>query len=488
MGGNAFPNHPCPRLSHAKYDKLRDRTLGLLKDRFYAKVVCPPEAPSKVDHGDIDLLVADPIVQFTADDISKALQAVQHTRTGKTTSFAVPLTVGTEDYCGNVDPRFEGQYVQIDIHVCKSEDIEWEIFHNSYGDLMQILGVMNRSIGLTANDRGLHLRLQDIEVYNKKKSLIYLTKDPREMMDFLGLDHERYFNRGFNSNEEIYDWCAGGRLYTSPSHTRASDGGNETANDRQRYKKRPMFTICMNEYYPAHPELFADRQVYTREDVVQEALKHFPDAQSSYDAALSEHKQAMWEKSILASIKDTIPATNEKLGEVIRGLKRFVRYDTDGMPRLAEDHKEEITERPNWIENVDSEARLDELLIFVGENWEAVRALERQRTSDMKTGRVKRDSHRPSGDSEKEDGTSSGERLEHGEEIPKSEELERHNQERNSSQQSNRGDTKYHHGTTEDLHTEYRLAANHDQQPNEGIATVDGSKEEQVRKLPQAQR
>ncbi|TID23113.1 hypothetical protein E2P81_ATG02229 [Venturia nashicola] len=403
MGGNAFPKHPCPRLSHASYYNQRDRTLALLEDRFYAKVTCPPEAPSKDDHGDVDILVADPISQFTTDDLSKALQAVEHTKTGKTTSFAVPLTVGTEDYAGNVDTRFEGQYVQIDVHVCGSEDVEWEMFHNSYGDLMQILGVMNRSIGLTANDRGLHLRLKDIEVYNKKKSLIYLSKNPREVMEFLGLDHERYFELGFASNEGIYDWCAQGRLYTLPCLTRAAEGGNETANDRQRYKKRPMFTNCMNEYFPAHPDLFANRPVFTREHVIQEALKHFPHAQTSYDAALSEHKQAMWEKDILARIKSTIPAEGEKLGETMRGLKRFVRYDNDGQPCRTEDHKEEITERPDWIQNVNSESKLDAFLIFVKENWEAVRSLERLRMVEAKAERARRgkkDSVRPSSEDE----------------------------------------------------------------------------------------
>ncbi|KAE9965664.1 hypothetical protein BLS_004881 [Venturia inaequalis] len=406
MGGNAFPKHPCPRLSHAIYHKQRDRTLAILRDGFFAKVTCPPEAPSKDDHGDVDVLVADPTSQFTTDDLSRALQAVEHTKTGKTTSFAVPLTVGTQDYMGNTDPRFEGQYVQIDIHVCKSEDVEWEMFHNSYGDLMQILGVMNRSIGLTANDRGLHLRLQDIEVYNKKKSMVYLSKDPREVMEFLGLDKQRYFDQGFASNEEIYDWCAQGRLYTPPSLTRAAEGGNETANDRQRYKKRPMFTICMNEYYPAHPDLFANRQAFTREDVIQEALKHFHHAQPSYDAALSEHKQAMWEKHVLARIKSTIPAEGEKLGETMRGLKRFVRYDSNGQPCLAEDHKEEITERPNWIQNVSSESKLDELLVFVTENWEAVRILEQQRMMETKAERARRgkkDSFRLSDEEERVD-------------------------------------------------------------------------------------
>jgi hypothetical protein len=209
-------------------------------------------------------------------------------------------------------------------------------------------------------------------------------------MDFLSLNSSTYYSeeggRGFESNEEIFEWCAKGKLYTLPSLSRASEGGNETANDRQRYKKRPMFTTCMTEYYPAHPELFADRKQWTRDEVLQEALRYFPHAKPLYDEAMEEHARVTWEKEVLGAIKGVIPVNGERLNEVMRGLKRFVRYE-GGKPRLCDDHKEEITERPRWMQDVDSQVKLQELLAWVGVNWSAIRTLECKRMVAAKAAR-----------------------------------------------------------------------------------------------------
>jgi hypothetical protein len=167
MGGNAFTGLSCPRLSPEQYYVIRDRSLAILKDKFYAKVICPPEAPSKEDHGDIDLLASEPTHTFTVGELSSALGAIRNTREGKTTSFAVPLsetpntsnsnkglpttstTSETQTISTTSKPDFTSttttkSYVQIDVHVCVPGYLEWELFHSSYGDLMQILGVMNR--------------------------------------------------------------------------------------------------------------------------------------------------------------------------------------------------------------------------------------------------------------------------------------------------------------------------------------------------------
>lgn len=83
-----------------------------------------------------------------------------------------------------------------------------------------------------------------------------------------------------------------------------------------------------------------------------------------------------------------IPLEGEKSGEVMRGLKRFVQM-YGGKPHLAEDHTEEITERPNWIQHLDSESKVVEFLGFVNANWSALRLLERKRMASMKMGQGK---------------------------------------------------------------------------------------------------
>ena len=54
-----------------------------------------------------------------------------------------------------------------------------------------MLGTTIRPFGLTANAKGLHVRIEEIELLDRKRSTIYLTKDPREVCQLLGLDGER---------------------------------------------------------------------------------------------------------------------------------------------------------------------------------------------------------------------------------------------------------------------------------------------------------
>lgn len=68
---------------------------------------------------------------------------------------------------------------------------KWQLFHHAFGDLWNLLGTTIRPFGLTANEKGLHVRIEEIELLDRKKSMIYLTKDPLEVCQLLGLDAER---------------------------------------------------------------------------------------------------------------------------------------------------------------------------------------------------------------------------------------------------------------------------------------------------------
>lgn len=68
---------------------------------------------------------------------------------------------------------------------------KWELFHHAFGDLWNLLGTTIRPFGLTANENGLHVRIEEIEALDRKKSMIFLTKDPWEVCDLLRLDQER---------------------------------------------------------------------------------------------------------------------------------------------------------------------------------------------------------------------------------------------------------------------------------------------------------
>jgi hypothetical protein len=380
MGGNAFPNLKVPRLSHELYNTLLVKCMFVLYDTFYKRVTTPPEGPSKSDHGDIDFIVCNPTHDFNVEELSSALGAVKHTKVGVTTSFAIPLP---EEHA----PAEKGEgerastkqeYAQVDVHVCPAEYYEWELLLGSYGDLMQVIGVLNRAVGLTANNIGLHIRIPEIEVYNRKQSMLYLTHSITEVMEFLGLGYMRYLH-GFETDEEVFEWCVSGRFY-GPA---AQGKENESARDRQRYVKRRMFTTCMNEWLPAHPEVWEGRRVWTREEVLDEAIRFFK-REDEYAAMLATHREKAAEEQLLVEIKAAIgdEADAVSIGEAMKGLKRFVAWE-DGHAVWREGAREEDGDKPRWTSLVKEEER-EGLLEWVKVNWEEAGRKERERRSLMK--------------------------------------------------------------------------------------------------------
>lgn len=134
-------------------------------------------------------------------------------------------------------PEFSDAYVQVDISDRPDfASWKWELFHEAFGDLWNLLGTTIRPFGLTANDKGLHVRIGEIEVVEKKKSMIFLTREPREVCDLLGLDRDRIGldeegvvrggdgtnGRGFRNMEDMYEFVAGSKLFRESHYVRHS--------------------------------------------------------------------------------------------------------------------------------------------------------------------------------------------------------------------------------------------------------------------------
>ncbi|KIW07053.1 uncharacterized protein PV09_01944 [Verruconis gallopava] len=366
MGGKVFTDLRVPRLPHELYHHVRIHCQKALRD-FYVDVLSPPEAPDKPDHGDIDFLVARPILSpIEPDDVASSFGALKHKRipNSKTTHYAVPL------------PGREHEFAQVDVHVCSEGHFHWEAFLHAYGDMMQILGVLNRPIGLTANEKGLHIRVREIEAKNRKRAMVFLTSDPHVAMRFLRLDVDAY-EAGFQSNEQIYRWCFQGELYSEPIMLAT------TSNDRSRLRKRDMFTTCLQDWLPAHrQELFPPtRRIWTRDEVRDKALEWFPDAQRKYEEAMGHNMLEEWQLGVLADMREKcLGELGEKAArEVIRGSKRFVDR-ADGAWRVNEAAPEEnIGLVPVWMDHLQTEDDKARFLEWFKENWRDVKALETKR-------------------------------------------------------------------------------------------------------------
>ncbi|KAF2017240.1 hypothetical protein BU24DRAFT_478321, partial [Aaosphaeria arxii CBS 175.79] len=202
MGGHAFPRLHTPRISRELYLKTRSTATKALS-KIFRHIVVPSELPSKLDFGDVDLLVAAPCtvapsLHFDYDHHVSLIKAALNTPYGRkgvkaeeTMFFAVPAT----DQDGDI-------FIQIDVKVCERPELfEWAHFQTLYASASKMIGSMIKPLGLTMDPTGLHIRVEGMEKVNLAESMIYLTREPGEALSLLGLD-KRILGAGFQENIE----------------------------------------------------------------------------------------------------------------------------------------------------------------------------------------------------------------------------------------------------------------------------------------------
>ncbi|OCL15106.1 hypothetical protein AOQ84DRAFT_329931 [Glonium stellatum] len=380
-GPNGDPPLHVPRLTTDVYNELKAKYTTLLQ-QIYRIAAVPHEAPGKLDHGDIDFLVEGPQDGLADDDVVKHLNAKRHIKNGPTRSYAVPL------------PHQEDSYVQVDIHICPDGHLKWDFFMNSYSDLWQIIGVAHRSLGITANDKGLNLRVQELEGVNRKASMIFLTDDPVRTMQFLGLDDAKY-NLGFQDEDELFAWVSRGRFFNRD----ILEERTEKANDRRRVNMRGMYRRFLQEWVPSHPATGIQSSAWTREEVLSEALATFG-KRAEYDAIIYDFHTQENEITLWKRIAQILPLKDPSLSVALRALKRWVRFD-DGHPVLRSSAQLGHEGRLVWSAEMrrdkskidkdnDNHSGGDEerILKWVEAHWEEAKALEKKRVGAEKSARA----------------------------------------------------------------------------------------------------
>ena len=225
MGGLAFSSGntealQTPRMPPVVYRAVRDQCVNKLKAVFN-HVAVPVEGPDKKSHGDIDILVSDPNSAPSGpaadplDAVIHMLNPVAHIKHGKDGNFAVPWPMHLLPAASSHDlvSKFETDsatildiltavdksrgtdrqgaiFIQVDVCVSSSaSNLRWQAFKHCHGDIWNILGAVIRAYGLTADGHGLTIRVAEMENRNRKKSKIFLTNNPSETLEFLGLDN-----------------------------------------------------------------------------------------------------------------------------------------------------------------------------------------------------------------------------------------------------------------------------------------------------------
>lgn len=354
MGGSAFAHH-CPpyftpRLPRAVYQHVLKQSKELL-GRFYRHVAAPIDAPGKETFGDIDLLVCEPILsdldetitsrESVALTLARILAAEAHiVRKGDPVLlFAVPLR--QVDHA-DLTHLPAASFVQIDIQTCASHQaLIFSHFCESHGDMWSILGTIINPYGLRIDNRGLYIRIAAIEALHKKRSLVLLSSNPVEILNFLGLDTKKWESE-MDSLNEMFEYIASCRMFSLPTSRAEMPHDCITSNlqklkrsERVRYAKRPVFTAWIDEFIPQ----CLSRGLYppsdpplTREQVKQEAFETFGVKEEF------EEKELVWilerhrEEILKEGLKSNVPidGVNPALrASSIRVLKEVI---IDGLP------------------------------------------------------------------------------------------------------------------------------------------------------------
>ncbi|KAI1774966.1 hypothetical protein F4818DRAFT_417312 [Hypoxylon cercidicola] len=367
MGGLVFSSGPSPlftpRMDPAIYKYIRDFCCTKLREPFVV-VVSPIPGPAKKDYGDIDIFVAwERDVVFSSSTrtdrrksllptdgpLTVAVDLFHPERTIKTRAtgltMAVPWPAALPKEIAGSDGADHGdasnpRYIQVDLRLFDSlEQLQWLLFKNAHGDMWGILGSIIRPFGLFIDDHALHIRILEMEATYPKLATVLLTKDPSEVLDFLGLKQDRaQWEEPFASTEDLFEYAATCRLFSTS--TRALERSNIKPSDRRRLDKRHNFRKYLDEFIPAMRQAGRYATVSaTRDSVRAEAFERFPGARHAYEARLMDlrkekQSQALWRCVIKAAIP---PSDNDQQAykhwrsNLAKALKKIIMQDDDSL-------------------------------------------------------------------------------------------------------------------------------------------------------------
>ena len=245
------------------------------------------------------------------------------------------------------------------------------IFHHAHGDLWNILGSTIRKLGLTVNNIGLYLRIEDIELIDRKKSLVLLTKKPSEVLSFLALDEEQWWHQ-FESAQAMYDYAAGCRYFWADDEFKEIEEDKKVLkhNDRKRMNLRPVFRKWVEEFIPeCRASGKYNRQPLSREQVRADTFERFGVKDEYEQRLIVWRRERQMDEVWRDVIKGGLPTEDvdfELRGAAIRGLKAII---------IEGELSDGIT-LPKPLKNADDFYDIDAVVEFVRDNWQHVGAIQ----------------------------------------------------------------------------------------------------------------
>ena len=313
--------------------------------------------------------------------IANHLNAIDYYSAGRVTYFALKLEQADSD---EDDSSRKTTYVQLDVHPVRKERLAWTNFHNTYGDVFNILNSFARSLGFVFEDTGLWVRIPEIgEAGLKQLSMIFLNLDPVSMMTFFDLDVARY-QAGFLSLETLFEWIYQNRFFFNPKAAGCRFQFHRL--DRKLVYTRPMIKKFHEHFLPGRGLGFQQTKM-DRQAALDHALDVFQ-CRDRYDAALTKFDHEQSEKDLFeVKLPQRVPLKGEQFNEFVRAVKRWAvprpptlcfdgRAPSFVSPTILKEARDSDTDEFVAMIGKDN---VEELLGWIQGHWKTLRAREKWR-------------------------------------------------------------------------------------------------------------
>jgi len=195
MGGHAFRQKygvESKRLNNSDYLRFSNK-LNEILPIHYKNVHEVRAYREKLDFGDIDFNVSEPVCKFEAEQtLARNLFATHAIKNSAVTSYLI-----------------DG--FQVDINLCEDKFFDSSNFYMDYDPAGNLMGKLAHKFGLSYGYDGLTYILRDCEDTDKLGK-IYVSSDPQKICQFLGLHYgERML--GFDSQKDIFNWIIASKYF-----------------------------------------------------------------------------------------------------------------------------------------------------------------------------------------------------------------------------------------------------------------------------------
>ncbi|KAI7764566.1 hypothetical protein LZL87_003771 [Fusarium oxysporum] len=236
----------------------------------------------------------------------------------------IPLPVGPVHDNPFRDPH--RVFIQVDVRYCLSKkQAKYLRFFQSHGDLWQILGSIIRPYGLTVDDKGLHIRVPEGELINRKKAKVLLTSKPDDILMFLGLPVAEYW-RPFATTKAMFEYITKCPMFSLPRYsTFEEEMGLGTANDRRRMASRPVYREWTQEFKPRLREkgLYFENSL-TRDEIREKAFNTFP-IESEYHTRVQGFIRDQQRQALRKYIKSQVPGAEDNNPEAVKRRSKTIK-------------------------------------------------------------------------------------------------------------------------------------------------------------------